>query len=366
MKFACSHFKICSGCDAKAPLLKDQQALKFQNFISKSKSHQLLNSEENVHIHDLGDGFLRTRLELTWQHDHWGFWSHDRNEIIEINECHQIDPKLNEFYRKFKLIKWPMEKASMRLRMSPQGRFGIWLDLANEDVRDLFESKNELHQCLEMADVEIGQRRKSLSFEEGRFRLKDPEFKNWISTFIEGHEVYLSSLIGGFSQTGPRATQVICSVLEKLLDRVSARIVLEFGSGFGTLTLPTAGQNKRKVLALEVDERSTDALRHTLIKNKIDSVAVLRGDFQKKKFVNEERSEIDTYLVNPPRSGVQNLLLDIPPNVKNLIYMSCFEESFFKDSENLKVQGFRLDESHLIDQFPQTPHTEWMTLWTRS
>ncbi len=364
-KFDCPHFKLCSGCEPLAVLLSDQQKMKIDHFMLQAKTHNILKNEDKVRLHDLGEGFLRTRLELTWSKDHWGFWSKEKNELLAIEECHQIDPLLNDFYQKFKKISWPMQKASMRLRMSPKGQFGIWLDLANEDVRDLFETKVELLECLKIGEVEVGQRRKRLYFEEGRFRLKDPVYENWISTYVDGREVFLASLIGGFSQTGPRASQVIASTLEKLLEQMNSIYILEFGSGFGTLTLPASGQNKRKVLALEVDERSVEALKLSLVKNKIDSVEVLRGDFQRRKFSDKRLKEVDTYLVNPPRSGVQDLLLEIPPNVKNLIYMSCFEESFFKDSANLKAQGFAMNEAHLIDQFPQTPHTEWMTGWSR-
>ncbi len=365
MKFSCPHLDLCSGCEPQVEDLAGQQNLKLQNFISKARAHEILSDDLKLEVHSLGDGFLRTRLELTWKNDHWGFWSKDKNDLLAIQECHQVDPLLNEFYQKFKLIKWPLKKASVRLRLSPERKFGVWLDLANEDVKNLFEEKSVLQACLSLAEVEIGQRRKKLYFEDGRFRLKDPEYQNWISTFVSGREVALASLIGGFSQTGPGATKVIAQLIENLLEKVKAQFVLEFGSGFGTLTLPAAAQNKRKVIALELDERSLEGLAKSLTNNKITSVELIRGDFQRKVFIDERLKEIDTYLVNPPRSGVQNLLIEIPANVQSLVYMSCFEESFFKDVENLKAQGFSLSESHLIDQFPQTSHTEWMTLWTR-
>ncbi len=348
-----------------AKALSAQQDLKLQNFISKTKSNHIFEEDLKVIVHNLGDGFLRTRMELTWQNSHWGFWSKEKNDLLAIGECHQLEPRLNDFYQNFKKLEWPLKKASVRLRLSPSGKFGIWLDLANEDVKMLFDERLLLHKCLQMAEVEIGQRRKKLVFEVERFRLKDPVYDNWISTFVSGKEIPLASLIGGFSQTGPIATKVIAGLIESLLDKTQAQYILEFGSGFGTLTLPSAGKNRRKVLALEVDERSVEALHLSLKQNQINSVEVLRGDFQRKNFVDERLQKVDCFLVNPPRSGVQNLLQDIPENVKSLIYMSCFEESFFKDSENLKAQGFILNEAHLIDQFPQSPHTEWMSLWIR-
>jgi 23S rRNA (uracil1939-C5)-methyltransferase len=363
-KFACPHLKECSGCEPQASELAEQQKIKVEEFLKLAAG--IGARMDKVKVHSLSEGFLRTRLELTWNQDHWGFWSKDRNSLLHIMECHQIDPLLNEFFQKFKLIRWPMKKASVRLRMSPEKAFGVWLDLANEDVKNLFESKLELHALLKIAEVEIGQRRKQLVFEEGRFRLKDPYYQKWISTFVNKVELELFSLIGGFSQTGPLAVQKIAEILEQFLNQAESQQILEFGSGFGTLTLPAAAGGKRKVLALEVDERSTIALERSLKLHKITSVEILRGDFQKKILAPECISEIDTYLVNPPRSGVQNLLHQMPRNIKNLVYMSCFLESFLKDAEVLKAQGFEMKEAHLIDQFPQTSHTEWMSLWQRS
>lgn len=362
-KFSCPHLQECSGCEPQAFELGEQQKIKVNEFLKLAVG--IGARLDKIKVHSLNDGFLRTRLELTWNQDHWGFWSKDRQTLLQITECHQIDPLLNDFFQKFKLIQWPMKRASVRLRMSPEKAFGVWLDLANEDVKNLFDSKLELHALLKIAEVEMGQRRKQLVYEEGRFRLRDPYYQKWISTFVQNVEMPLFSLIGGFSQTGPLAAQKICEILEELLDHSGAQNVLEFGSGFGTLTMPAAAGGKRKVLALEVDERSTIALERSLKFHKISSVEIIRGDFQKKILAPERLSEIDTYLVNPPRSGVQNLLHEIPENVSNLVYMSCFLESFLKDAEVLKAQGFEMKQAHLIDQFPQTSHTEWMSLWQR-
>lgn len=338
-----------------APSLEEQQKLKVKAFGEKTPIKKL-------QVHSLGEGFLRTRLDLTWQNDHWGFWNSEKSQVTAIEVCQQVTAPLQQFFQDFRKIHWPVSKASARLRVSPDGVHGVWLDFANEDIKELFSEVKTLQALSEIAKIEVGQRRKSLHWDGSRWRLKDPLYEPWTSTFVQGEEQKLWSLIGGFSQTGPSAQRVISKILEELLIKVNCRSLLEFGAGFGALTLPAAAQGSRKIYALEFEQRSVLGLEKTLQDYEIASVEILCGDYQKKA---PPEVVVDTYLVNPPRSGIGNLFASIPSGVKNLIYMSCYPESFFKDTELLRSQGFRGIEAHLIDQFPQTPHSEWMSLWTR-
>lgn len=356
-EFNCPHLAECSGCQPLATALHEQQALKVKNLTDH------LQPRSKPVIHSLGPGFLRTRMDITWHKDHWGFWNKNKQSLIDLQECQQVTAELQAFFLEFKKIHWPVAKASARLRVSPTRERGVWLDLANEDIKNLLTEGQELQALTKIASVEIGQRRKSLVWRDDRWRLGEPEFKPWISTFVKGKEVPLQSLVGGFSQTGPAATKVVSAVIEEFLTACGSKNILEFGSGFGTLTLPAASQPDRRVFALEVDERSLEGLRRTLHSQGITNVDCVLGDFQRKSA--ELGVAVDTYLVNPPRSGVQRLFENLPGSVKCIVYMSCYPESFFKDAVLLREQDFELIRAELVDQFPQTPHAEWMTLWQK-
>jgi 23S rRNA (uracil1939-C5)-methyltransferase len=355
--FSCPHLAICAGCAPQAPTLKEQQSLKLAELSAN------LQPKYPAVAHNLGVGFLRTRMDVTWSQDHWGFWSHNKSSLMNLQECHQVTPELQKFFSEFKKIHWPAQKASARLRVSPTGELGVWLDMANEDIKKILIEGESLKDLTSICSIEIGQKRKSLIWKDDRWRLADNLFKPWISTFMQGREVSLYSLIGGFSQTGPKATKVAASLVEDFLASIGSQSILEFGSGAGTLTLPAASNNTRTVYALEVEERALAGLKLTLHAEGLKNVHCLRGDFQRKPVPAE--IQVDTYLVNPPRSGVQKLFSEIPKSVRSVIYMSCYPESFFKDAADLTRQGFELHQAHLIDQFPQTPHAEWMSLWSR-
>ena len=53
------------------------------------------------------------------------------------------------------------------------------------------------------------------------------------------------------------------------------------------------------------------------------------------------------------------------PLPEALIYVSCFEESFVHDTAKLKELGFQLKNLLGVDQFPFSPHMEWVALFLR-
>jgi 23S rRNA (uracil1939-C5)-methyltransferase len=259
-------------------------------------------------------------------------------------------------------------KGSFRLRVSPGGLRGVWLDFANEDVKRLFEEKAFLQELCTIVDfVEIGQRRKTLVFRDGKpHLLKEPIFNLWTRTWIQGQPFELYSHIADFSQVGDVANQALIETLLHLLPKEGSRL-FEFGAGNGNLTFPALGRFK-EVRAFESDGSATDGLKASYkslpivfpdLKNRLE---IQTGDFRQDPAV---LSGVDTVLVNPPRSGVGRFLENLNTSeTETLIYMSCFPESMAKDLAPLK-DDWVCEEMVFVDQFPQTEHIEVLSRWKR-
>ena len=142
---------------------------------------------------------------------------------------------------------------------------------------------------------------------------------------------------------------------------------MEFGAGSGNLTFPLAAKD-RTVLALEYDQLSLLGLSKTLQEQPQfqKRIQLQAGDFQRKKKINFQNFQ--GILVNPPRSGLVdflNPLFEIAQlqRPESFIYMSCYKDSFIKDSGVLKKLGYKPTKITLVDQFPQRPHIEILSLW---
>ncbi len=213
-------------------------------------------------------------------------------------------------------------------------------------------------------------------------------------------EVILSSHIASFTQPGFSSNYLMIQTLLMWLSRTLPQSMLEYGSGIGNLTLPSASVVKN-LIVLESDELALKALEKNLEmlnlyssqnanqlekddrsnfreisrgekkSNRIFSDATRKVKIQstdEDEQILQDLLTIDTLLVNPPRSGLQTfldlLVLNRPKKLKNIIYISCYPESFLADYLKIRSLGFQIHELIILDQFPQTRHFEIMALIT--
>ena len=68
-------------------------------------------------------------------------------------------------------------------------------------------------------------------------------------------------------------------------------------------------------------------------------------------------------LVDPPRSGLTENVVDIIKRFKNIIYISCDYSTYVRDIKLLN--NFEIKDIEIFDQFPNTKHLEIVSLLTR-
>jgi 23S rRNA (uracil1939-C5)-methyltransferase len=363
----------------------------------KKEEFLRLHSPLKIELHEVSKTEFRTRMDVSWDGLNWGFFARSINSpsvspiVSPIDTCILASLPLQEFFTEFRTLQLPFKKASARLRVSPEGKRGLWLDLANLDIKSLLQDKVLIEKFSKLLgfqepekldNFEIGQKRKKIQWRdsEKRYSLGEPESSTWINTYaLDPEDLHKKNIlpknlfchVGGFSQTGPQSLELITRILNQYfnqknqLARAPRRTLLEFGSGYGSLTIPISAFCK-SVIALEISELAVTGLKQSLDLHKITNVEIRSGDFQRKKNLDFiSTSTLTSVLVNPPRSGVGDLFNNLTAQIEEVIYMSCHLESFNLDSEILKTKGFSLDEAHLINQFPYTPHSEWLTFWRR-
>ena len=145
--------------------------------------------------------------------------------------------------------------------------------------------------------------------------------------------------------------------------------LLELYCGNGNFTIALAPLFQR-VLATEISKASVNAAQHNLIVNRIDNVAIVRMSsdeistalsggraFNRLKHIPLDEYRFSTLLVDPPRSGLDNVTLELARRFDNILYISC-------NPLTLHANIAALDDSHriaslaLFDQFPYTHHLE--------
>lgn len=293
----------------------------------------------------------------------------ETREILDLEHCVQLSPALQDWLKELRVNLPSVERGSFRIRVSPTGERGVWLDLANLDVKNLLDEKNQLQKLLGLSFVEIGQKRKKLVQRGDELKLSDPELKPWFETYLGTEEtpVPIFTTVGSFTQPGFQANRALIREIRSALAPLQFSRVIEFGSGSGNLTLPLAAMADQ-VDAYELDALACEGLKLSLEKAGLENkVRIHNGNFQLQKNA-PEFSNIDLVVVDPPRSGLMGFL----SNFKSLegsqrpgafLYVSCFADSFTKDASELETLGYEPASVSIVDQFPQSPHFEIVALF---
>ena len=311
-------------------------------------------------------GHVRDRVDLIWERQQdkmcLGLYELGTKTVVDLDSCPMMSEPLEKFFKKFRQKAPPIQKGSVRLRVSPNGEYGVWLDFANADVKKLFDERDYLKWLSSFAFVEVGQRRKTLVWKDELPKLTDPTLKPWFQTYGPGQKpIPLYGPVGGFSQPGFASNQALVGSVVKMANAsgVSDWLELFCGNGNFTLSLAAHGFNLE---AVEMDELAIAGLKLSS-----DKILVHRAD------VYLQSQKLPAFggrglLVDPPRAGLRETfkLLEQSSNPPEaIIYVSCFTDTFNKDTERLIGLGFKLESLERVDQFPYSPHTEWISLFKK-
>lgn len=313
---------------------------------------------------------LRSRLDLTLQTQGFetrlGLYDWERSEIVDMKDCPMATSGLREGFKRFRALGLPsVAKGSLRIRVAPSGEWGVWIDFANKDIKTLLEEGRWLNELQKFAVVEIGQRNKRLIFKDGRWKLGDPELFGWFETYL-GVELKPQNLylpISGFTQTGFAANKALIEAGMKIIEALKPESLLELFCGCGNFTLPAASRGIA-VKAIELDAFAIEGLKRAAQEARFDNslVQVLRKDLYR---IPAEELNSPVWLVDPPRSGLKSVvsLLEAQESLRpeHLVYVSCFLKSWHEDARRLKAVGYRLQSIVAVDQFPHSPHCEWVS-----
>lgn len=364
----------CGGCawilkPYEQQLEEKRQGLA-QRWLQAGLPQEALDSME---LHSVGQGGLRDRTDLSMRRgpegDVLGLWDKDRGQLVDVGACPQLSEPLRAWAVALRQDLPPISRASLRLRCSPQGERGLWVDASNEDIKALLDEGAWLRRQMAQAVVEMGQRRKVVVELEGSLKLRKPELRPWLTTWIqpEARGVPLYGPVGGFTQPGVESNRALVHRITALVAAIAAPRWLELGCGQGNFTLPLASMSDG-VVGVEVDPLARQGLLRSAQEAGLEEkITLARANMHRAdQAARDLLGESDAVLVDPPRSGLGafvEVLLEADPASapRDLIYVSCFADSLVEDLGRLcAAGGWRPLSLWGLDQFPQSPHAEWV------
>lgn len=363
---SCTYLPVCSGCHFKDLPYVQQTEFKLQTLSDCLTAQSIVTPP--IKTLSLGQNQLRHRFDFTIDQGKIGLYGLDKS-ILDITKCLQISDELQEAYEDIRKVTFPIRKGSVRLRVGPGGKRGVWLDFANIDIKNLLEDGKAFQQLLNLGfQIEIGQKGRSLVKLNDQFKLADPISEDWFQTNLKDYVTFnLKSLISSFTQPSWITANAMVEIIHTWVDQIAMQghlTICEFGSGIGQFTLPLLSYG-HAVDVYEFDKTATELLKlNSEIAGLTERLKIYCDDFQKKS--ESHIPNYDIAFVNPPRSGLKNFVHELTRiKTPSCIYVSCFPESLAMDLNIMQESGYVIKEIVMVDQFPQTKHFETCVLLQR-
>ncbi|OFW70215.1 MAG: hypothetical protein A2621_01720 [Alphaproteobacteria bacterium RIFCSPHIGHO2_01_FULL_41_14] len=167
-----------------------------------------------------------------------------------------------------------------------------------------------------------------------------------------------------FLQTSEAAEAHMVKIVLSLLPP-SAKRVADLFSGLGTFSFPLAGH--AAVEAFDGDLKAVQYLNLSAQHNKLPHLLrATQRDLFKYPVSSEELKAYDAVILDPPRAGAVNQIKQLMgSSIETILMVSCNANTFARDAHLLVKSGYKMNETHLVDQFLWSPHMELISSFSR-
>jgi len=292
----------------------------------------------------------RTRLRLRTQPEFaLGYHRFHSNDLLPVRECPISSPLINRGIGAL----WALAQA----HGVPEGAEEIEFFANHDDSRLLLEIYGRVDtgvregfaSALQTAIPEIA----GVAFftgASGQPAKRDAVIGDEFLFYRAGDEQFRVSA-GSFFQTNRLLAD---ELVKTVVSGAAGGTALDLYAGVGLFAVHLA-RSFRKVLAVESGPSSAADLEHNAPKNVTATRSTVEAFLPRAANLNP-----DLVVVDPPRAGLGERITGLPAGLHaaRIVYVSCDPATLARDLRQLLASGYRVEEVHLMDLFPQTFHIE--------
>ena len=347
---ACPYFTQCGGCHYQHAGYEHQLAVKAAILRETLRRTAKLEPPGEIRIHPSPPWSYRnrTRLQVQARPFALGYYRMGSHRLLEVEQCPISSPLINRALAAL----WELGRA---------GKLGTGL----QEV-ELFADGEDRRLALELYAAAEAEPPKDLAQEVAAalpelaslalFRGRAPESRPQILRgeggldYATGRASYRVSP-GSFFQTNRHLTDELVDLVTAGRSGVTA---LDLYAGVGLFAAALA-QDFERVLAVESSAPAYADLKH----NAPAPVKCFHATTQE-YLERKTRTAADLVVVDPPRAGLGEKVVGLLGRLTapRLTYVSCDPATMSRDLRGLLELGFRVEQVHLVDLFPQTFHIE--------
>lgn len=353
---SCPYFLACGGCHYQHMSYEHQLAAKAEILKETLRRTAKLELPVELQTHPSPPWEYRnrTRMRLHSEPFALGYYRFGSHELLPVEKCPISSPLIN---RAIAAV-WDLGRAGKLKGDLAELEFfadhddaHLLLELyANRPGEQLQASAEALSDALpEVAGVAVfGTRLPEKPGRPGEPRLLgiagDDSLRYQVGDFT-----YRVSA-GSFFQTN---RHLVGKMVELAVADHEGHRALDLYAGTGLFSLPLH-ERFNEVTAVE----SAPASLADLEENAAPGIEAIRSETA--AFLAREKVKADLVLVDPPRGGLGERVAAAlgKSGAPRLVYVSCDPATLARDLALLLQSGYRIEQAHLVDLFPQTFHIE--------
>jgi 23S rRNA (uracil1939-C5)-methyltransferase len=356
----CPYFRRCGGCHYQHASYEHQLEIKAAILKENLRRIAKLEFEGHITIHPSPPWNYRNRSRLAIRPSPQftvGYYKFGSHELLPVQQCPVSSPLINRALAAF----WQM------------GRDGTVPD----GIREIeFFANTEDSQLLIEASCEPGTSSTPVREWAETVRNSLPEiagivvFKSWSPgvnapgepkqmAASGAREIVYQTDSASYRVSAGTFFQVNRHLINKLVETVtlgySGDTALDLYAGVGLFSTILC-RRFAQVIAVEASQTSHTDLVHNSPEN-VKAVWATTADFLR-NITSKLRP--DLVVVDPPRSGLGESVVQslVGLGAHRMTYISCDPATVSRDLAGLLSAGYRIEQVHLVDLFPQTYHLE--------
>ena len=345
---ACPYFTQCGGCHYQHAAYEHQVAVKAAILRETLRRTAKLESPGEIQVHPSPPWSYRnrTRVRVQAQPFSLGYHRMGSHRLLAVEQCPISSPLINHALAAL----WELGRAQ-RLGGGLQ-EVEIFADAEDRKLALEFHAaaEAELPEALAQDVAAVLPEVASLAFFRGPEARPEVLLGEGGLTYATRRASYRVSA-GSFFQTNRHLAD---ELVEVVTAGRSGTTALDLYAGVGLFSTVLAAGFER-VLAVESAAPTYADLKHN-VPAQVKCFHATTQEYLERK----TRSAAGLVVVDPPRAGLGEKVVRLLGRLAapRLTYVSCDPATLSRDLRGLLELGFRVEQVHLVDLFPQTFHIE--------
>jgi len=358
----CPYFGRCGGCQYQHASYEHQLAIKQQVLCETLRRTAKIDLASPPRVHASPPWHYRNRTRLKVQSESsparpaLGYFAHASHRFIAVEQCPISSSLINRALRALP------EVAEFRSWAGDVAEVEFFANHEDSALVAGFYTRTRIdavkfHACFEAMQAAVPELR-GIALMQGPAD-EDANDRRPAAQILGERWLKYSTGDGAFLAGAESFFQVNRFLVDELagtaLGESRGRRALDLYAGVGLFSLPLSKRFER-VTAVEIAPAAVEALRA----NTGGSVEVVAAAAEQFLSQAGRLGELDLVVLDPPRGGLGEKTARALAAVRTprLTYVSCDPATLARDLRPLLEAGFRIEQAHLLDLFPQTFHLE--------